>query len=170
MAADHDRMEEAVAAYALDACDDDDERERVRAHVAGCPGCRALLERLAPAVEALPLAADEVRPPDLLRARILAAAAAQRQAPAGRDEPAPRIVPLPVRGGRPVAGRGRRRAVAAGAAAVAACALVALAGWNVALQRQLDAAPARFDMAGTGTLAGASGTVHGVARAGGSCR
>jgi len=154
MSADHDRMEDAVAAYALDACDDE-ERELVRAHIVACPSCRALARRLSLAVDALPLATEEVRPPERLRARILAAAASTPQAPAG-GPPAPRIVPLP----RETARR-RRPRIPAYWAAVAALilGLVALGAWNVTLNQRLSGELARYPVVGTGTMAGASGTV-----------
>src|SRR5438270_167737 len=72
--AEHDALENAVAAYVLDVCDED-EREAVRAHVEGCASCRELARRLTQAADALPLACQEVRPPARLRERILAAAA-----------------------------------------------------------------------------------------------
>jgi Putative zinc-finger len=49
---DHERMEDLVAAFALDACDAE-EAERVRAHVAACASCCALAGRLSTLV-ALP--------------------------------------------------------------------------------------------------------------------
>jgi anti-sigma factor RsiW len=156
--ADHGQMEDAVAAYVLDASGDEAERARVRAHIATCPTCRALVARLSQAVDALPLSTEEVRPPDGLRARILAAAAA---APQGQ-EPAPaplRIVPLPDRGRPGAGGRRWRLPVYGGAAAAVAVALVALAAWNIALNGQLNAPLARSSVVGTGNMAGASGTV-----------
>src|SRR5437588_9766168 len=91
----HDAMESAVAAYVLDACDED-ERERVRAHVEGCPSCTELARRLHRSVTVIPLASQVVPPPARLRQRILAAAAA---APPGtvRLEVAPpaRVIHLP---------------------------------------------------------------------------
>ena len=50
---DHDRMEESVAAYVLDACEAG-ERESVRAHIEGCLACRALATRLTRAVDVSP--------------------------------------------------------------------------------------------------------------------
>ncbi len=148
MTAEHDRMEDIVAVYALDACDEE-ERELVAAHLAVCAGCSALVERLSRAVDALPLAVEEVRPPDRLRSRILAAAAAGR-VPA-------RIVTLPAREGRP--GRLRRFPLQWAAVAALALALTGLAAWNVALNQSLSSAPARYAMVGTGSMARASGTV-----------
>jgi len=152
MTADHDRMEELVAVCALDACDGE-ERELVEAHLVGCPGCRALARRLSRPVEALPLSVEQLRPPARLRARILAAAAAGQVPEA--DEPPARIVTFPVRAERPP----RRFPWQWAAVAVLALALVALGAWNVVLNRALNAPPPRYALVGTGTLAGASGTV-----------
>jgi anti-sigma factor RsiW len=158
--ADHDRMEDAVAAYVLDACDED-EREVVRAHIEGCPGCRALERRLSTAAGGLPLATEEVRPPDRLRDRILAAAAS---APgAGAERPAaPRIVQLPPpdrpRLERRVSGP-RRLPLAAAAVAVLVAGLLGLAARNAVLQRQLDQGPARYALTGTGAMASVNGAV-----------
>ncbi len=177
---DHDGMEDSVAAYVLDACDED-EREAVRAHIEGCVSCRDLVARLTQVADVLPLGSDIVRPPGGLRARILAAAAASPAGraeagdpPAGRAEagdppaaPAPRPVSPPVgtspsRRHAPPGGGGWRRvrspalAAAVGALAVG---LLALGAWNVTLNQQLHQPPAHYSMTGTGTLAGASATV-----------
>lgn len=176
---DHDRMEEAVAAYLLDALEED-ERARVAAHIEGCPTCRALMWRLSHAVDSLPASVDDVRPPDRLRERILAAAAVT---PAGEQEatPAPpRIIPFPSRPAPepgtfeatpPRVRRGRLRAVAYGAAvAVLVAGLGVLSAVAVNLNSQLHHAqqaaqrtpppkPGEYPINGSGSLAGASGTV-----------
>jgi anti-sigma-K factor RskA len=160
MTADHDRMEDSVAAYVLGACDEE-EREVVRAHLEGCASCRLLERRLSQAVGALPLTADEARPPDRLRARILAAAAAGQTRPAD-EPPSGRILALPRPDDRRPdrAGWPRRRFSAQWAAvAVLVAGLLVLTGWNVVLNRQLNAPPASYSMAGTGSMAGVSGTV-----------
>jgi anti-sigma-K factor RskA len=153
MTADHDRMEDIVAAYALDACDGE-ERELVEAHLLACPDCSALARRLSRTVAAVPLSVDEVRPPDRLRARILAAAS---QAPEPEaDEP--RILTLPLRAGRTARPR-RRLPLQWAAVAALALALVGLGAWNVVLNQALNAPPAHYAIVGTGSMAGASGTV-----------
>jgi anti-sigma-K factor RskA len=160
MTVDHDRLEDAVAAHVLGACEPE-EADRVRAHIVACPGCRALARRLAPAVGALPLAADEVRPPDHLRARILAAAASTPRRTSEETAPPARVVSLlRAAGGRPPR-RGWRRARLPGyraAIAVLAVALVAVVVWNVTLNGRAGQAPPRYTLVGTGTMAGASGT------------
>src|SRR5207247_1641018 len=143
-----------------------DERESVRAHMEGCLACRALATRLTQAAHALPLASEVVRPPDRLRARILAAAAASPPAE-GREPAGRRPAPAPP----PVAAERRRAAarlpglqrlrfpVLVGAVAALAVALLGLAAWNVTLNQQLRQPPARYSMSGTGTLSGVSATV-----------
>lgn len=173
---DHDRMEEAVAAYALDALEEE-ERAEVRTHIEGCPSCRDALQRMSVTVRVLPLAVDDMRPPDRLRERILAAAAVM---PAGQAEPpgTPRIIPFPGRPGpsEPLrmtaaardAGRGRMIALGA-AAAVLVVGLGALSAVAVSLNNQLrheqqlanrpPPTPSQFSINGTGPLAGANGQV-----------
>jgi hypothetical protein len=158
MADDHDRMEDSVAAFVLDACDEDEAR-RVRAHIVACPSCRALFKRLSAAAAALPVATEMERPPDRLRDRILdTALSGPPGAPVVAAEPpaAPRVVAFR----RPV----RRIPLAWGAVAALAAGVVVLGAWNVALHRQLDAPPAHYSLVGTGTLAGASGTVTALPR------
>jgi anti-sigma-K factor RskA len=155
MTADHDRMEDIVAAYALDACDDE-ERELVEAHLLACADCSALARRLSRTVAAVPLSVDEVRPPDRLRARILAAAAASQAPEPEADEP--RILTLPLRGERTARPR-RRFPLQWAAVAALALVLVGLGAWNVVLNQALNAPPARYAIVGTGSMAGASGTV-----------
>ncbi len=173
---DHDRMEEAVAAYALDALEEE-ERAEVRTHIEGCPSCRAALQRMSVTVRVLPLAVDDMRPPDRLRERILAAAAVT---PAGQAEPlgAPRIIPFPGRPGpsepqrmtAAARGAGRGRMIAFGAAvAVLVIGLGALSAVAISLQNQLrreqqlanrpPPTPSQFPINGTGTLAAANGQV-----------
>src|SRR5262245_53529644 len=161
--ADHAHMEDSVAAYALDACDED-EREAVRAHLEDCASCRALVARLTAVVDVLPLGSAPARPPERLRARILAAAASpppggvEPEAPA---RPGPGRRPTGERRDPPWIGAGRRAGRPALVAAVAAmgAGLMALAAWNVTLNQQLHQAPAHYSMSGSGALAGASATV-----------
>ena len=98
-------LHEQVAAYALDALDED-ERRAYEAHLAGCERCRADLAGLTETAGALGFAAA-AEPPDGLRDRILAAA---------RDEGPSNVVAI-------ASHRRRRFAIAGIAAAVAAAAL-----------------------------------------------
>jgi len=99
-------LHEQVAAYALDALDED-ERRAYEAHLAGCEQCRAELAGLAETAGALGLAAGATEPPAGLRDGILAAA---------REEGPSNVVSIG-------AHRRRRFAIAGVAAAVAAAAL-----------------------------------------------
>lgn len=165
MSPEHDEIERSVAAYVLDACDED-EREMVRAHVAGCLSCQRLMRRLDEAVAALPLASKRVRPPARLRERILAAATANGPVQGDEEEPpSRRLLPLP----RPRSPLGPRRpSVRLLGAAVAAMAvgLAVLGAWNVLLNRQATEPPAHYALTGTGSMASAGGTVTSYGRDG----
>jgi anti-sigma-K factor RskA len=113
-------VHDLTAAYALDALEPEEARG-YEEHLAGCERCREELASLQGAAGALAYAAPPARPPEELRGRILAAARAER----------PNVVPL-----RP---RSWTRPLAV-AAAVAACAVVGLAVWNVSLHNRLDRA------------------------------
>ena len=94
---DHEELESSVAAWVLDAVESDE--VIVRTHIEGCAICRETVSRLGRTVGALPLDVEEVAPPDRLRERILAAAAAApgstvALAPAARTK-APRRAPRP---------------------------------------------------------------------------
>jgi anti-sigma-K factor RskA len=115
-----DAVHDLTAGYALDALEADEARG-YEEHLAGCERCREELAALQGAAGALAFAAPPARPPEQLRDRILAAARAER----------PNVAPL-----RP---RSWTRPLAA-VAAVAACAVVGLAVWNVSLHNRLDRA------------------------------
>jgi hypothetical protein len=186
---EHDELESTVAAYVLDACEDDKEGEVAKAHIEACAGCRELARRLARAAAAVPLAADEVKPPDRLRARILSAAAAAPPAPEGPIS-ARNVVRLPrVAAAMPTRRVGRRWYLPAAVAAVAllAASVVGLGAWDASLSRQVaeqsrllgqanqqnqqlqqqnrqlvqqvSQAPNIYTLSGSGPLAGASGQV-----------
>lgn len=113
-------VHELTPAYALDALDAD-EREAYEAHLGRCEQCRGELASLRGTVGALAWGVESPPPPARLRARLLEAAAAERQ----------NVVPLPLR--RPWAFR-----ATAAAAAVAACAAVGLGIWAATLSHSLD--------------------------------
>jgi anti-sigma factor RsiW len=106
-----------TAAYALDALDADEARA-YEAHLARCERCRDELAQLSEAAGALAYASDAPAPPTELRARILQEARRER----------PNVVPLRPRWTIPVAA----------AAAVAACAAIALGLWAASLHGKLD--------------------------------
>ena len=110
-------LHDLTAAYALDALDADDARE-YEAHLSHCDRCRDELASLSEAAGALAYATEAPMPPPELRARILQQARRER----------PNVVPLRPRWAVPVAA----------AAAVAACAAIALGIWAVSLSSKLD--------------------------------
>jgi anti-sigma factor RsiW len=130
-----DALHELTAAYALDALDPIEEAE-YEEHLAHCPACQEELAVLAGIAGALALAAGPADPPVALRERILEAARAER----------PNVVSLRARWSAPISV----------AAAIAACAVVGLGIWNVALHNRLG----RTQSALRGVpLRGATGTV-----------
>src|SRR2546421_5097989 len=110
-------LHDLTAAYALDALDGSDARE-YEAHLAHCERCRDELASLSEAAAALAYATEAPLPPPELRARILQQARSERS----------NVVPLRPRWAVPVAA----------AAAVAACAAVALGIWAASLSGKLD--------------------------------
>jgi anti-sigma-K factor RskA len=110
-------LHDLTAAYALDALDYEDARA-YEAHLARCERCRDELASLSEAATALAFAAESPPPPPELRARILQEASRERS----------NVVPL----------RPRWVAPLAAAAAVAACAAIALGLWAASLAGKLD--------------------------------
>jgi anti-sigma-K factor RskA len=153
---DHDELEASVAAYVLGALEDD-EADEVRRHLETCPTCPALAEDLRRAVGLLPLGAEPVAPPAVLRDRILVAAGAPVTPPAARPQPS-----AVIRAKR-IDGRHRIpwRPAAAAAAAVIAFALGA--GMGLGIGRTTAPPPAagvaHFTMTGTGDMAAAHASV-----------
>jgi anti-sigma-K factor RskA len=114
-----DDVHALVGPYALDALDDGEERS-FEQHLALCERCREELAGLREAAASLAYAAPRTAPPPELKQRILAQARAER----------PNVVPLK-----------RRRnwtAPLAAAAAIAACAAVALGIWAASLSSSQD--------------------------------
>jgi anti-sigma factor RsiW len=110
-------LHDLTAAYALDALDADEARE-YEAHLARCDRCRDELASLSEAAGALAYATEAPMPPPELRARILQQTRRERA----------NVVPLRPRWVAPVAA----------AAAVAACAAIALGIWAASLSSKLD--------------------------------
>lgn len=67
---DPGQLHEDVGAYLLDALEEP-ERERFERHLADCPLCREELERLRPAVDALPRSVDPLAAPPRLKASLM---------------------------------------------------------------------------------------------------
>jgi anti-sigma-K factor RskA len=124
-----------TAAYALDALEPSEART-FEEHLAGCESCRDELTSFQATAGSLAYAVEPATPPPALRGRILEAARAER----------PNVVPLRHRWARPLVA----------VAAVAACAVVGLAIWNVSLHNQLDSAREALRSV---PLTGANGTV-----------
>ncbi len=122
----HDELTDLLSAYALDALPEDD-RAAVGLHLQGCSVCVQSLRELQAVTQLLPLAADEHDAPGHLRDRVLAAA---RQAGAQGTAP-PAVV------AQPAARSSRRWGWVELVAAAAMVLALGLAGWNVALQREV---------------------------------
>jgi anti-sigma-K factor RskA len=158
MNAEHDEIQNSVAAFLLGAADPE-EAELVRAHLEGCVSCQELARRLQRALGALPLAVNPVSPPAELRDRILAAAAESRQPARMRQQQtrALRVLRAGVLAWPPVSG------VRIAAAAIVAFALgVGLGlglGRYVPSQVQPPSTVAQYSLSGTGSMAGAQGRV-----------
>jgi hypothetical protein len=140
----HDEVVDLAASFVLDALEPE-EMEAVREHLATCPEPHDEMSELAGVVPALTASVPLVEPPASLKARVMAAAAADLEArqiaadstaieAAAPPRPAEDVV-------RPIQRRpSRLGAWALGLAAVIA--VVALGAWNLSLQRQLDDAQA----------------------------
>jgi anti-sigma-K factor RskA len=109
-----------LAAYALDALDDD-ERERFERHLADCEECREQLAMLREPVAALAYAAEGPVPPKELRDRIIEGA---------RAEPRAAVIKLPR--------RNWALGAVAGVAAAAAVLAIGLGLWANSLSNSLD--------------------------------
>jgi Anti-sigma-K factor rskA/Putative zinc-finger len=144
----HDDVVELAAGFVLDALEPD-EMDAVREHLATCTQPHPEIAELGGVVPVLAASAPSVEPPASLKARLMAAAAAdleaRRTAADSTIVPAPAIPTAPPAPDadviRPIQRRPTSlRAWALGIAAVVA--IVALGGWNLSLQRQLDDARA----------------------------
>src|SRR5919206_2869551 len=113
-----DAIHELTPAYALDALDEQEERE-YEEHLARCPHCRAELASLTETATSLAYGVESPLPPPGLRDRILEQARAER----------PNVVPLR---------RPAWRSWPAAVAAVAAAAAIGLGIWAASLSSSLD--------------------------------
>jgi anti-sigma-K factor RskA len=114
-----EQTHDLVAAYALDALDDD-ERDLFEKHLAVCDQCSTQLAELQSAASALAYAVEGREPSAGLRQRILEAA---------REEPRASVIRFPRRWALPAVGA---------AAAVAAGVAIALGLWANSLSNSLD--------------------------------
>ncbi|HEU0236443.1 MAG TPA: anti-sigma factor [Candidatus Limnocylindrales bacterium] len=147
-----DEVRDLAAGFVLGALAPEDERA-VRDHLETCPEPHAEIAELGGVVPYLAESVEPVEPPAGLKARILAAAAADleaRPSPASTEADSAPVVPFPA--GRAPAGRapaGRAPAATRGIAPsgwvlriAAVLAVVVLGGWNLVLQGQLRDAQA----------------------------
>src|SRR5579864_4346975 len=154
---DHEQLESSVAPWVLGALEPDDS-EAVASHIEACASCLDVANRLRRVTGVLPLAVEEVKPPDRLRERVLAAAASSRSV---APVPANRRVARPVERRRlAISWRGRVPVYAAAAAVAIALVAGVVAGEAVGSRAPAPASQvARFTLAGHQDLAGARATV-----------
>jgi hypothetical protein len=145
----HDEFVDLAASFVLDALEPQ-EMDAIREHLATCPQPHGEIAELGGVVPALAASVPLVEPPASLKARVMAAAAADLEARqiaadstavdrAAAEDAGPARPPADVV--RPLQRRPiSLRAWALGIAA--AIAIVALGGYNLAIQRQLDDARA----------------------------
>jgi anti-sigma-K factor RskA len=95
-ARDHEAWADTGAAYLLGALDED-ERSGFEAHLAGCPACRAEVERLRVAADALPASPRQLAPPPELKDRIMAIVNAEAELLRAAGPEADRVRAAPAR-------------------------------------------------------------------------
>jgi anti-sigma-K factor RskA len=130
----HDRYEDGVGAYLLGALPELELRAFER-HVMGCSVCRDEVERLRPAVEALPRSVTPLEPPSSLRRSIMRAVADEATTPEGaRSKPLGVLLERVRRLTAPLRGRFRPAAAWASAALLLAAGVLAGLGAGELLQ------------------------------------
>jgi anti-sigma-K factor RskA len=143
-----DEVGEMAGAFVLGALEPD-EMAAVRAHLATCDDPHEEIARLGGVLPALAESVPVVEPPDGLKARIMAAAAADLEertavpTPVATTPAAPAPVPIPFPSESERTAARERTSTATWILRIAAVlAIVALGGWNLFLQNQLTAAQA----------------------------
>jgi anti-sigma-K factor RskA len=158
-----DQVREMAGAFVLGALDAADE-DAVREHLVTCPEAHEEIAELAGVVPALAASVPVVEPPDALKGRIMAAAAADQ---AERSAAPVELTPFPGATER----QARKRQTSAGTwllRIAAVLAIVALGGWNLLLQGQLNAAKTYEQaVADVLTVAGQPGSLTAVLTADG---
>jgi anti-sigma factor RsiW len=124
---DHERWNDAAAAYVLGALPDGELRD-YEAHLAECPVCREEVEELRPAAEAIPMSSPPLRPPAELKTRIMAEVEREAALLASAGPAADRPVERPRRRRRPLLGGWRLAPAAATVLAVGVLAGFVVAG------------------------------------------
>ena len=134
-----DEVREMAGAFVLGALDAADEAA-VREHLVTCPEAHEEIAELGGVLPALAESVPVVEPPDALKGRIMAAAAADLEGrSAATAAPVAEPTPFPDAGDREA--RKRRTSTGTWVLRIAAVvAIVALGGWNLLLQNQLTAA------------------------------
>ncbi|HET9456786.1 MAG TPA: anti-sigma factor [Candidatus Limnocylindrales bacterium] len=135
-----DDLRDLAAGFVLGALETAEERA-VRDHLASCPEPHPEFAELGGVVPYLAESAafEAVEPPAALRGRILAAAAAEGQADEARPAP-PTVLPTAAERAERAIRRPRARPLDWMLRVAAVVAIVALAGWNLLLQGQLNGA------------------------------
>jgi len=138
-----EEVREMAAAFVLGALEPD-EMAAVRAHLATCEDAHEEIAELGGVLPALAESVPVVEPPDGLKARIMAAAAADLEERAAVPTPAaPTSVPIPFPDESERTARRTRTSTGTWILRIAAVlAIVALGGWNLLLQNQLNASQA----------------------------
>jgi anti-sigma factor RsiW len=140
----HEQALELAAGYVLGALDPEEE-QAVREHLASCAESHVEFEELGSVVPYLVESVEPVEPPASLKARVLAAAAAdlesrrQAEAPPLAEDRTRATAPTPFPSAEDRTARERRRTSPATwlMRLAAVFAITALAGWNVLLQGDL---------------------------------
>jgi anti-sigma-K factor RskA len=159
MTAEHDSMEELVAAFVVGAVDPA-EADTVRDHLAGCSSCRELAQRLRRAGAAVPLAVDIYEAPAGLRERVLASAqGAPQLAPPGIARQARRRRLLRVPAWARSAWRGPAAAAALVAFAIGGGIGLSVGHAAFGTPSGRPQAVAQYSLSGTGAMTGSAGRV-----------
>jgi anti-sigma factor RsiW len=136
---EHRECSESLGAYALGALPDL-EGERVRRHLADCRQCRAELEGLRAAVDALPASVPQIDPPPALKSRLMEIVETEAEVLRAAGEPADRPEPTPKKRPRwltiPVPTPGQAVAYAC---IIAVAIAVAIGGWGAPVTRTINA-------------------------------
>lgn len=120
-------LQPLLAAYALGEASID---ASARAHLLGCRSCQRALHEYAAVARTLTYDVPEAQPSPELRGRLIQAVASEQQAKiATPAAPRPTVAPAP---------RAQRRAGLWGALAAALAIMIALVGWGISLQQQVD--------------------------------
>ena len=137
-----DEVREMAGAFVLGALEPE-ELAAVRAHLATCEDAHDEIAELGGVLPALAQSVPVVEPSDGLKARIMAAAAADLEERTAQAPASPTPLPIPFPGESERTARRTRTSTGTWILRIAAVlAIVALGGWNLLLQNQLNASQA----------------------------